>query len=198
VSCFDSFPDAPAVLLPLLIFLAEMCVVTINTVRIVFVARGMTFLAPLLGLFEVMTWLFAIGQVMQNLSDGTCFLAFAGGFTAGNFLGLLIEKRLAMGNCVVRVITPADAAGLAEGLRAADYRVTTQDGEGAMGPVRVIYTVVKRKEVDRVVTLIKRYKPDAFYVVDELQAVSDVPFPARKPAPAVLPFNPLRLLRAAR
>src|SRR5712692_12038219 len=72
--------------LPLLVFLAELCVVTIGTVRIIFVARGMKILAPILGFFEVSIWLFAIGQIMQNLTDLSCYLAFAGGFTAGNYL----------------------------------------------------------------------------------------------------------------
>src|ERR1044071_7902580 len=71
------------------IFLAEMCVVTIGTLRIIFVARGRKYLAPLLGFFEIMSWLFAIGQVMQNLDNPVCFLAFAAGFTLGNFLGIL-------------------------------------------------------------------------------------------------------------
>jgi uncharacterized protein YebE (UPF0316 family) len=188
----------PAQWLPLFVFVAEMCVVTINTLRIIFVSRGMKVLAPLLGFFEVTTWLFAIGQVMQNLSDGTCFLAFAGGFTTGNFMGMLLEKRLALGSSIVRVFLRSDASGLVEGLRAANYRVTTLEGEGATGPVQVLYTVVKRREVDRVVTLIKRHEPKAFYIVDELQAVSDGLGPARKAVLVGLPLNPLRLLRTAR
>src|SRR3954447_8929080 len=50
--------------LPLFIFVAEACVITLATVRTIFVARGMKYLAPLLGFFEVSIWLFAIGQVM--------------------------------------------------------------------------------------------------------------------------------------
>src|SRR5205823_2012095 len=96
--------------LPLLVFLAELCVVTIGTIRIIFIARGMKVLAPVLGFFEVSIWLFAIGQIMQNLSNLGCYLAFAGGFTAGNFLGVLIEKRLGLGTLVVRVITGRPAA----------------------------------------------------------------------------------------
>ena len=74
--------------LPVVIFLAEMFVVTLGTLRIIFVARGCTLLAPLLGLFEILSWLFAISQVMQNLGSADCFIAFALGFTLGNFLGM--------------------------------------------------------------------------------------------------------------
>src|SRR4051794_5677161 len=110
--------------MPLLIFLAEVCVVTLGTVRIISVSRGRKLLAPLLGFFEVAIWLFAIGQVMKNLGDLGCNLAFAGGFTLGNFLGILLEGRLALGTLLVRIITPRDTARLAEGLRAAGYGVT--------------------------------------------------------------------------
>src|SRR5204863_3968288 len=90
-------------LLALAIFLAEMCVVTLGTLRIIFVARGRKYLAPLLGFFEILTWLFAIGQVMQNLNDPFCFFAFALGFTVGNFLGIVVETRLALGIATVRI-----------------------------------------------------------------------------------------------
>src|SRR5207237_9508671 len=102
--------------LPLLVFVAELCVVTLSTIRITFIARGMKVLAPLLGFFEVSIWLFAIGQIMQNLTDLGCYLAFASGFTAGNFLGVLIEKKLAIGSVVVRVVTPRDVGQLLVGL----------------------------------------------------------------------------------
>src|SRR5438445_8375460 len=74
--------------LPLLVFFAETCVVTLSTVRTIFVARGWKSLAPLLGFFEVSIWLFAITQVMQNLTNLSCSIAFAGGFSLGNFLGI--------------------------------------------------------------------------------------------------------------
>src|SRR5262249_32274032 len=107
--------------LPLLVFFAELCVVTLSTMRIIFVARGMKILAPVLGFFEVSIWLFAIGQIMQNLTDLSCYLAFAGGFTAGNYLGVLLEKKLAIGSVVIRIITPKDVRDLLEGLQVEKY-----------------------------------------------------------------------------
>src|SRR5258708_34845731 len=98
------FRRMDAVLLPGMIFLAEMCVVTLGTLRIIFVSRGQKFLAPCLGFFEVIIWLFAISQVMQHLQNAWCFLAFAAGFTIGNFLGILIEKALAMGLAQVSIV----------------------------------------------------------------------------------------------
>jgi uncharacterized protein YebE (UPF0316 family) len=177
--------------LPVLVFVAEMCVVTIGTVRIIFVARGLKFLAAVLGFFEVSIWLFAIGQIMQNLSQWSCYLAFAGGFTVGNYVGILIENRLAIGTLLVRIITNRDAAGLIERLRAAEYGVTSIDGRGGVGPVKVIFTIIKRKELARVAAIIKAFDPRAFYSVDEVQSAEAGVFPtSRGKVPRALPGLP--------
>ena len=47
-------------ILPLLIFLARICDVTIGTLRIVMISKGQKKLAPFLGFFEVLIWLIAI------------------------------------------------------------------------------------------------------------------------------------------
>jgi uncharacterized protein YebE (UPF0316 family) len=156
--------------LPVLVFFAETCVVTLSTVRTIFIARGWKFLAPLLGFFEVSIWLFAISQVIQNLTSPGCFLAFAGGFSLGNYLGILIEQKLALGNVVVQITTREDASDLIEDLKLSGYGVTALDAQGATGPVQVIFTVIRRKELDNVVSIIRRFDPKAFYSVKDLQA----------------------------
>lgn len=174
-------------MLPLLIFFAELTVVTISTVRIIFVSRGHKFLAPILGFFEITIWLFAIGQIMQNLSDLGCYIGFAGGFTVGNFLGILLEQRLAIGSLVVRTITAREARPLVEDLRSAGYGVTSLDGQGAAGPVQVILTVVKRKHLAEVAGIIQHFDPRAFYSVDELQSARQGVFPETGTAAMMVP-----------
>jgi uncharacterized protein YebE (UPF0316 family) len=179
VSLLASSPAPELPLLPVFIFFAELCVVTISTLRTIFVARGHKLLAPLLGFFEVSIWLFAIGQVMKNLNDLTCSAAFAGGFTLGNFLGVLIEGKLAMGNAVVRIITHKEAGDLIEGLRAAGYGVTAVDARGATGPVQIVLTVIRRRDLGRVVSLAKGFDPKVFYSVDELKEAAEGVTPRR-------------------
>lgn len=182
--------------LPLFIFVAEMIVVTLSTLRMIFIARGMKVLAPILGFFEITMWLFAIGEVMKNLNDFRCSLAFAGGFTLGNYLGILIEQTLALGSVVVRTITHKDASGLIRELRDANYGVTCLDGQGATGPVRLIFTIVPRRELNQVIRMLKRFDPAVFYSVDSLQtaAAGVTPSPRRRlhlvPS-VVLPTQPI-------
>ena len=56
-------------ILPLLIFLARVLDVSIGTVRVIFISRGLKYLAPIVGFFEILIWLLAIGQIMKNLSN---------------------------------------------------------------------------------------------------------------------------------
>jgi uncharacterized protein YebE (UPF0316 family) len=174
--------------LPALIFVAETCVVTICTLRTIFLARGRKYLAPLLGFFEVSLWLLAIGEVMKNLTDPRCSLAFAGGFTLGNFLGILIEQKLALGSVVVQAITNKNATELVERLRTANFGVTCVDGQGASGPVRIVVTVLPRKQLDHVVAILKEFDPKVFYSVDGLQSAAEGVAPTARRRPwALLP-----------
>ncbi len=184
--------------LPLIIFLAEMCVVTLGTLRIIFISRGNKVLAPLLGFFEVLIWLFAISAVMKNLENSICFLAFALGFTLGNFLGILIEKKLALGMAVVRIITNRPAQALMEQLRASQFGVTAMEGRGATGPVQILMTVVKRRQLEEVFELIDTHHPSAFYAVDEVQSASEGIFPVRKTTALPILPSALKLLRTFR
>ena len=187
--------DLSNFMLPLLIFVAEVCVVTLGTLRIIFVARGQKVLAPVLGFFEVFIWLLAMCQIMQNLSDWTCFFAFALGFTLGNFLGIIIEKRLAMGTVFVRIITHLDAGALIDQLRAANFGVTSVEGQGATGKVQVVMTVVKRKQLPVVAALIEAHHPGAFYAVDDLQSACEGIFPTPQERPGIMPLPLFKLMR---
>ena len=89
----------------MLIFAARIADVSIGTVRLIFISRGLKYLAPIVGFFEVFIWLMAIGQIMQNISNPVCFVAYAGGFAMGNFVGMCIAEKLSLGVVMVRVVT---------------------------------------------------------------------------------------------
>ena len=181
-----------------LVFAAELTVVTLSTVRIICLGRGQKVIASAIGFFEVSIWLFAIGQIMQNLSNLGCYLGFAGGFTAGNFLGVLVEKRLGLGTLVVRVITAREPGGLVQRLRAGHYGVTCIDGRGAAGPVTVVLTVIPRKELAGVVAIIKGFDPQCFYSVDDVQSAEAGVFPHRRGGLLDVVPGPLRRLTVRR
>jgi uncharacterized protein YebE (UPF0316 family) len=168
------------VILPVLIFLARIIDMTLDTIRIVMISRGKRLLAPLFGFFEVLIWLMAIGQIMQNLSNVFCYLAYASGFAMGNFVGLTIEGKIAMGIVLVRVITSQNASDLAEKLRGSGFGVTILDAQGTSGKVNIIFVVIKRAFLKRVVEIIQECNPKAFYTVEDVRHISEGVFPARR------------------
>lgn len=170
--------------LPFVIFVAEMCVVTSSTLRTIFVARGMKRYAMCLGLVEASIWLFAIGQVVSNLSHIPCSIAYAVGFVCGNYLGMTIEEYLAIGTQVVRIITSKEPDQLVESLNAAHFGVTYMEASGATGPVRVIFTIVKRHQMDEVVRILRKHDSHIFYTVEDIRAVQKGVFRERFDKPS--------------
>ncbi len=175
-------------LLPLLIFIARIADVSIGTIRIVFVSRGQKLLAPLLGFVEILIWLLAIGQIMRNLSNVACYIAYASGFAMGTFVGLYIEEKLALGLLTIRIITHRDASRLVASLRKSGFGVTDIPAFGSTGKVDVIYTIVRRSDLDRVVTIINELNPNAFYAVENVRAAREGIFPGKG---GVLPLLPI-------
>ncbi len=165
--------------LPLLIFLARLVDVSLGTLRIIFLSRGRKYLAPLLGFVEVLIWITVVSQVVGGTQHIAAYLAYAAGFAVGNYVGMLIEEKLAIGTLVVRVILPQEETELIDRLRAEGYGVTYADAHGASGPVMLIYTVVMRKELARVADLIQEMHPKAFFTVEELRSVQQGIFPVR-------------------
>ena len=81
------------ILLPALIFLARILDQSIGTLRLIFLSKGMKYIAPFLGFFEVIIWLLAVGQIMQHLDNWLCYVAYGAGFAMGNFIGITLEER---------------------------------------------------------------------------------------------------------
>jgi uncharacterized protein YebE (UPF0316 family) len=115
------------VIVPVLIFLARVCDMSLDTIRVIFVSKGIRYLPAIVGFFEVIIWLVAIGQVMNNLTNVVCYLAYGAGFATGTIIGMAIEERLSLGLAIVRIITDEDPAGLIRVLRSHDYGVTVLD-----------------------------------------------------------------------
>jgi uncharacterized protein YebE (UPF0316 family) len=167
------------VLLPLLVFSARLIDVTLGTLRIIFISRGRKYLAPLLGFVEVLIWITVVSQIVGGARSIIAYLAYAAGFAVGNYVGMLLEERLAIGTLVVRVILPHEGKELVGRLREAGYGATFVNGHGGSGPVVVIYTVVMRKQLERVIDLIHELHPKAFFTVEELRSVQQGIFPVQ-------------------
>lgn len=166
-------PEAALVAIPLLIFCARMLDVSLSTIRIILVSRGLRRVAPFIGFFEALIWLFAISQVMQHLDRWINYVAYAGGFAAGTWMGIYLEGRIALGLLAVRIITPDDATDLIQRLRSEQFGATDFAARGIKGNVRLIFTVIQRRDYARLIRLIEETHPRAFITTSDVRSVRE-------------------------
>jgi uncharacterized protein YebE (UPF0316 family) len=160
------------VLIPLGIFCARITDVSIGTLRIILLSRGNRVYVPFLGFFEVLLWVIVMANIVKSLNHPIYYVAYAGGFATGNYVGMMIENRLAMGISLLRVITAIDAEDLVKHLRGLGYVVTELIGHGNRGDVRVLFTIVKRREIAHLVEIVRTHNPNAFYTIEDVGYVS--------------------------
>ncbi len=170
------------VVLPLLIFLARISDQTIGTLRLIFLSKGQKMLAPVLGFFEVIIWLLAVGQIMKHLDNVLCYVAYGGGFAMGNYIGMVIEEKLSLGSVLIRIIPKKDTSELIAYLRENNYGVTSVKAEGSRGEVDIVFSIIQRKDIEHVVGIINQFNPNAFYTIEEVKAINEGIFkkPRRK------------------
>ena len=168
--------------LPVMVFFARVADVSLGTLRIIFISRGKRNLAPLLGFVEVFIWITIVSQIVSHAHNILAYLAYAAGFAAGAYVGMYIEDRLAIGTQIIRVIVQNDQHLLTENLHTAGYGVTCVDGQGTTGPVTLIYTIVKRKDLTKVLNIINQTHPNAFLTIEDLRSIQAGIFPTPSPA----------------
>ena len=166
--------------LPLLIFVARVCDVTLGTMRIIFTSRGMRNVAPVLGFIETFIWIVAVSSIVKHAQNVAAYVGYAGGFATGTFVGMMIENRLAMGTLTVRAIIRRDPKELIETLHQAGFGVTAVDGHGSTGDVKIIYSTVKRADLPAIVDIFHRTLPGAFLSVEEVRSTEQGVFPTAK------------------
>ena len=166
------------VLLPLVIFVARTTDMSLSTLRIAFVAQGRTRLAALFGFFESLIWLLIIGEVLKRLDSPLCVIACAGGFATGSSVGIWIERRLAVGTRILRIISSQPLGDLPRKMRKLGLGVTVVDGQGSHGPVKILFSLVRRRDIDTALRLVRRQLPEAFYSIEDVRQASETPFAA--------------------
>jgi uncharacterized protein YebE (UPF0316 family) len=165
--------------LPFMIFAARICDVTVGTLRIIFVSKGMKSVAPFLGFFEVLIWIVVISKILTNANDWICYIAYASGYATGNYIGMIIEERLAMGIYLVRVFTLNSGTELVKVLNSNGFGATCLKGRGMTSEVDVVETVVSRKNMVTVESLIKSFDKEAFFVVEDVRSTQKGIFPSK-------------------
>ncbi len=164
---------------PLLIMLARICDVTIGTVRIICVSRGMRTISSICGFFEVLIWVVVISRMITGLGGWPSYVGYAAGFALGNFVGITIENKIAMGMVALRIITNRSADELISHLKLDYHGATSIAARSATGEVRLVWAVIKRKDVDYYLDLITQHNPNAYISIEDVRMLSSTYYPPR-------------------
>ncbi|MFZ6012837.1 MAG: DUF2179 domain-containing protein [Bacteroidota bacterium] len=168
-------PDAmfSYVVLPVLIFLARIGDVSINTIRIIYVLGGRRWTATMLGFFESFIWLMAIRQIFEHLDNWICYIAYPAGFASGILVGMIIEERIAFGKVIVRIITRKEISVLITYLNAQKFRYTHVNADGPDGHENLVFTVLERERLEELLQKLKEMLPSAFYTVEKVNRAAE-------------------------
>lgn len=170
------------VILPLLIFFARICDVSMETIRVIYISRGIKYLAPIIAFFEIVIWLLAMEVVMQDLANIANFLAFALGFAMGTWVGLVIEEKLSIGMVILRIVTTDESnEEIVAFMQSENYGITMLDATGSRGSVKMILSLVNRTDVPRITQHIQKTNPHAFFSIEDVRYVNQGVFRPKKP-----------------
>jgi uncharacterized protein YebE (UPF0316 family) len=159
-------PELPVWGLATLVFLLRIADVSLGTMRTIVVVNGRVSLSVALGFFEVLIWITAVSQVILRLRESPVLvLAYAAGFAAGNAVGIVLERRLALGQCVVRMISK-EGDRIARALSSVGRVLGVFPSEVDGSSVRLVFATLARSDLPEAVRRAKAVDPDVFYVVD--------------------------------
>lgn len=166
----------------LLIFFARVIDVSLDVVRILLLMKGRRLFAALIGFVEVSIFLVAISEVISGgIDDPIKVLAYAGGFATGNFIGSIVEERMALGFISLQVFPDSSlVCQLADYFRNEGFGVTCVLGEGRNGPRPVMFVTIERRDMSKALHILNNIDPNAFYNVSDAKIIHGGVFPRRK------------------
>lgn len=158
------------VLLAGAIFLARVLDVSLGTLRTIVVFRGHRYIAAALGFLEVVVWLVAAAQVIQNLDQWYLALAYAAGYAVGNIVGSWLEEKLAIGHELVRIMSADPDVNMVRKLRSLGYEVIDLEGvENEKVPVEVLLIVERRRNVPQLLRTVSQLDPNAVFTTNDIR-----------------------------
>ncbi len=177
------------ILLPILIFIARILDVSLGTIRMIFISKGLKYLAPILGFFEVLIWIIVVSKLMSNVNSSVLYVAYAAGFAAGTYIGMLIEDKLSIGKVLVRISVQKESAKIIEKLKELNYSMTVINGQGYNGKIKMILCIINKKELNKLVLAVKGINSKAFYTIEDLRFAADHNIIGKSP------YRPLGFIR---
>ena len=105
------------------------------------------------------------------------YVSYAAGYATGNFVGILIEQRIAFGIILCRIYTKKNGRELIALFNRQNYGATLLEGTGSVDRIEIVEAVIDRKEMKSLEKIITEFDPDVFYVVEDVRVKQKGIFP---------------------
>ena len=130
-------------MLYLFIFIMKIVENTIATLRLIVVSNGKKVLGSILLFLTSIIWIVSSSITIINLSL-IGVLVFSIGSLIGSYIGSLLEEKIALGICLIIVISSKEIDHL---LRNNGYIITSMSGSGIEGNKFIMFIVIERKKI---------------------------------------------------
>lgn len=149
----------------LIIFLARVSDVSLGTLRMLMLVKGRRLPAATIGFFEALIYVNVLGRVLNQLDRWEYILVYSLGFAAGNYLGIFMEERMALGYAGVEIIVHSESDSLVQFLREKGFGVTVSEGWGKDGPKDILTVIVPRRQLTQLMSLVNDHDSKSFSIV---------------------------------
>lgn len=166
-----------SVWLYVMVFVGKILNNMLVTVKIIIINRGESLNAALITLLQTGLFILITGTVLAGLTtDYLRIVVYVIAAMIGNYVGTIIEGKLAMGLSSIQVIIPQDnmagesiAEALTDKLRIEGFAVTILDGEGDLCKRDVLLLHLKRKRIPEAKGIIRTFLANAVIVENEVK-----------------------------
>jgi uncharacterized protein YebE (UPF0316 family) len=152
-----------------LIVLARITDMTLDTIRTASIVQGRRAFAAGLGFVQSVIYIVAIAKVLLNMDHPIYALAYGIGFALGTYLGIAIEQKLAFGLQMASLFT-TKGTEMATALLRAGYRIAKVEGHSRNGDLTILYVGVPRKHARKLIHDAAAIDEACFCVVNDIRA----------------------------
>lgn len=145
---------------------AKVVEVALQTIRIKFVANGNKLYASFISFFQILLWLYIVGTVLTGIQEDIFkSISYAFGYSAGLYLGMIVEEKLGVGYKKLEVtVKEIHGKELAERLRKENIAATMMSADGRDHNRNILFLYTRRKDEKKIVDLIKNTQPNSVIV----------------------------------
>lgn len=163
------------------IFLARILDVSLGTVRMILLVKGRKLSASIISFVEISIWFLIVREALTLVGDNPFIvIAYAGGFTAGTYIGSILSDKYISGTLNVQVISNKSEQ-LITAIRDNDFAVSVVDVKGFDQTIQraMLFIEIDKKDLNCLKKIVNQIDEKAFIIINETKYVQNGYFQKR-------------------